>query len=113
VRPELEALVQKALAKKKSDRFDDAGQMLAALEAIASPAAWIDPTGRSRPSAMTLPSPASTAAANPAPEISAPSLAQPPSASSGLGRNTTIAILVGLFLLVTVVGGGLTWLLSR
>ncbi|MDQ3036439.1 MAG: serine/threonine protein kinase [Myxococcota bacterium] len=41
VRPELEAIVKKALAKKPGDRFADAGEMLAALESIPSPAAWI------------------------------------------------------------------------
>jgi serine/threonine-protein kinase len=115
VRPELEALVQTALAKKKTDRFEDAGKMLAALEAIPAPAAWLDPTGRSRPSAVTIPTSAPTAApaisTKPSGEVTASVPAQP--ASSGLGRNTTIAILVGLFLLVTVIGGGLAWLLSR
>lgn len=41
VRPELEAAVQRALAKKPQERFADAGEMLAELEAIPSPAAWI------------------------------------------------------------------------
>ncbi len=114
VRPELEALAQKALAKKKADRFDDAGRMLAALEAIAAPAAWLDPTGRSRPSALTLPTSApqagpSASLGGPAPVVSSPA-AQP---GSRLGKYGAIAALVALFLLVTVLGGGLLWFLTR
>lgn len=41
VRPELEAIVQKAMQKKPADRFPSAIEMLAALDAIPSPAAWI------------------------------------------------------------------------
>ena len=41
VRPELEAVVNKALAKKKDQRFASAVEMLAALEAIPAPAAWL------------------------------------------------------------------------
>lgn len=40
-RPELEALVKKALAKDAADRFADAREMLAALDAIPAPAAWL------------------------------------------------------------------------
>jgi hypothetical protein len=40
-RPELEALVKKALAKDADDRFADAREMLAALDAIPAPAAWL------------------------------------------------------------------------
>lgn len=39
--PQLEAIVQKAMAKKPEQRFADAREMLAALEALPSPAAWI------------------------------------------------------------------------
>ncbi len=39
--PELEALIQKAMSKDKMDRFADAGEMLAALEAIPHPAATV------------------------------------------------------------------------
>jgi len=41
VRPELEAVVQTALEKKKEGRFPDAGAMLAALQRVPKPAAWI------------------------------------------------------------------------
>lgn len=41
VRPELDALIAKAMAKEPPDRFADAGEMLAALEGIPSPAAWL------------------------------------------------------------------------
>jgi serine/threonine-protein kinase len=112
VLPELEAVLQRALAKKKADRFDDAGKMLAALEALPSPACWLDPTGRSRPSAVTLPTSApSPAAPRPADatQPTAPSTASP----SSLGKYGAMMALVGLFLLVTVIGGALAWFLSR
>jgi serine/threonine-protein kinase len=41
VRPELEAVVGTALAKKTAARFPSAVEMLAALEAVPSPGAWI------------------------------------------------------------------------
>ncbi|AKF03324.1 serine/threonine-protein kinase [Sandaracinus amylolyticus] len=41
VLPALEQIVQRALAKKPSDRFANAPEMLAALEALPTPAAWI------------------------------------------------------------------------
>jgi len=105
VRPELEAVLQRALAKKKGERFENAGQMLTALEAIPAPAAWLDPTGRSRPSAVTLPASAPV----PAPAVAAP----PTGERAGLGRNGAIAIVVALFLVATLAGGGLLWFLSR
>lgn len=40
-RPELDALIAKAMAKEAGDRFRDAGEMLAALDAIPRPAAWL------------------------------------------------------------------------
>ena len=40
VRPELEAVIQRALQKEPAQRFADAGQMLAALEAVPRPATW-------------------------------------------------------------------------
>ncbi|MBX3273386.1 MAG: serine/threonine protein kinase [Sandaracinaceae bacterium] len=39
VQPQLEALLEKALAKKAQDRFEDAGEMLRAMQAIPVPAA--------------------------------------------------------------------------
>lgn len=66
VRPELEALVQKALAKKKDQRFADAVEMLAALEAIPSPAAYLgaepSPARPVPPPAASLPAPMPVAA---------------------------------------------------
>jgi len=41
-RPELEALVQKAMAKSANDRHANAREMLAALTAIPAPAAWLN-----------------------------------------------------------------------
>jgi serine/threonine-protein kinase len=104
VKPELEAVVQKALAKKKADRWADAGAMLAALEAIPGPVAWLDPTGRSRPTAVTLPV---------APAVSTPATATAPTPDAGPGRNTLIAVIVSVFLLATLVGSGLLWLFTR
>ncbi|MBX3271291.1 MAG: serine/threonine protein kinase [Sandaracinaceae bacterium] len=40
-RPELEQLIHKALAKDADERFTDAREMLAALDAIPAPAAWL------------------------------------------------------------------------
>jgi eukaryotic-like serine/threonine-protein kinase len=42
VRPELEAVVQKALAKKPKDRFADANEMQRALRAVPAPAATLE-----------------------------------------------------------------------
>jgi serine/threonine-protein kinase len=42
VRPELDALLQRAMAKEPAARFADAREMLAALEAIPQPAAWLE-----------------------------------------------------------------------
>jgi serine/threonine-protein kinase len=106
VKPELEAVVLKALAKKKADRWADAGAMLAALEAIPGPVAWLDPTGRSRPSAVTLP----IAAPPSAPVAAVPAAT---TTDSGPGRNTLIALIVGVFLLATLMGGGLLWFFTR
>jgi serine/threonine-protein kinase len=41
LRPELQAIVQRALAKKPADRFADGGELLRALEAVPAPAAWM------------------------------------------------------------------------
>jgi serine/threonine-protein kinase len=58
VRPELEAVLMKALAKRPNDRFRDAHEMLAVLEAIPSPAAWI--AGMTHVPAQPLPPPSET-----------------------------------------------------
>lgn len=56
VLPELEMALMKALAKRPNDRFRDAHEMLTALEAIPSPAAWI--AGMTHVPAQPLPPPA-------------------------------------------------------
>lgn len=109
VRPELEALVQKALAKKKTDRWDDAGQMLAALEQLGGPLAWLAP-GQAAPLAAPVAAP--PRAALPAASSSSGTSSSGTS-SSGLGKLTIVALMVGLFLLATVLGGGLLWFFSR
>jgi serine/threonine protein kinase len=92
VRPELTAIVNRALAKKPNERFVDAREMLAALEAIPAPAAWIDP---SRPSivaqAAPLPPPPSAMPQTP--------LAQPVATNGGSTRGLIIGAVIGLCLL--------------
>jgi serine/threonine protein kinase len=103
VRPELESLVQKALAKKAAERFADAREMLAALEAIPSPAAWIDP-GRPSIVAQTVPLPGPHAQQPmQSPAMQSQPMAQPamqvaPAPASG----PPIALLIGLGGLVLV-----------
>ena len=65
VRPELDAIVKRALAKKASDRFANAGELLAALESVPQPAAWI--AGMTNVPAQPLaPAPVSPALVSPA-----------------------------------------------
>ncbi|HEY8432857.1 MAG TPA: serine/threonine-protein kinase [Sandaracinaceae bacterium] len=73
-RPELDALIAKALAKDANDRFADATQMLAALEAVPSPAAWLEALPAQRPSWTPAGMPP------PAPSPGAPALAPSPAA---------------------------------
>jgi eukaryotic-like serine/threonine-protein kinase len=42
VSPELEAFIQRAMAKQREDRFQDAAEMLSALEALEQPWLWAD-----------------------------------------------------------------------
>lgn len=117
VRPELEAIVQRALAKKKDARFQDAGAMLAALEAIPSPAAWIDPTGASRttvpvpppghPPAQPLPSPQAQPAPMPVP------MPSPASESDASKRFLVLGVAVGLALMLLAAGTALLFVLTR
>ena len=95
VSPALAAIVQRSLAKKAEQRFANAGEMLAALEAIPVPAAWIDAT---RPSmvAMPLPPPSTV------PQVP---IAQAPVTAPQSGSSSTMLIAVaigvgGLFCLV-------------
>ncbi len=54
-RPELEAVVAKALAKSPSERFGDAQEMLAALEAVPQPVSSQGGTAGAMPARMTRP----------------------------------------------------------
>ncbi|MFO0683915.1 MAG: protein kinase [Sandaracinus sp.] len=96
VRPELTALVQKALAKKPEQRFADAREMLAALEAVPAPAAWIDP---SRPSmvaqAQPLPPPSTVPQAPMPTPVAQPMPPTPATSSSGRGM-IVLAVVLGL-----------------
>lgn len=68
VRPELDALIAKAMAKEPPDRFANAAEMLAALESIPRPVAWLQ-------AAPAMPMPATTAptfASSPSPTASNP-----------------------------------------
>ena len=53
VAPELQALIDAAMAKKVDDRYDNGGQMLAALDKLPQPA--IQPAKLDRETALTLP----------------------------------------------------------
>ncbi len=77
-RPELDALLHRAMAKDAAGRFVDAREMLAALEAIPRPAAWLEPI---HPSAAAQVAAAAPFAAAPgAPASIATALATPPGA---------------------------------
>lgn len=91
VKPELAAIVQRAMAKKPDQRYADAREMLAALEAIPPPAAWIDP---SRPSIVAQAQPLPPPSAPPSvPSMQhAPVAAAPPPAQSS---SFPIALVVG------------------
>lgn len=57
VRPELEAVVQTALEKKKEARFADAGAMLAALQRVPKPVAFLGAPQVAPPVAVPMPVP--------------------------------------------------------
>lgn len=61
VRPELQAVLERAMAKLPEQRFANAGEMLRALDAVPQPAAWTTSTLAARPQAM---SPAKAKASN-------------------------------------------------
>ncbi|MBX3247442.1 MAG: serine/threonine protein kinase [Myxococcales bacterium] len=88
-RDELEAVVAKALSKLASDRFQSAGEMLAALEAVPHPVAI-----RGDGSAPTR-APAPASAAPPAPAAGL----DPRLLAAGLAL-VVLAVLVGAFLLL-------------
>jgi serine/threonine-protein kinase len=109
VLPELEAVIQKALAKKKADRWADAGAMLAAIEALPAKSAWLDPSGRSRPSAVTMPTPAPV----PVPEPVPVPIATPVSAPASRPSVALIAGLIGVFVLAMLIGAGVLFFVLR
>ncbi len=91
-RPELVALIDKALAKDKMERFADAGEMLAALEAIPHPAATVK---------GATPDYTTTAATDP---VALPSLpnAAPAQKASITPILIIISVILGLGLLVVM-----------
>jgi serine/threonine-protein kinase len=97
VLPALEALVQKALAKKKDQRFADAVEMLAALEAIPSPAAYL---GDQPTAGLAVPPPQAAA--------SMPAMAPVMSMSPASPNRTWlyIGIAVAVFTILALVGAG-------
>lgn len=107
VLPELEAIIKKALAKKKADRWADAGEMLRAIEALPAQVAWLDPSGRSRPSAMTIPTPP---AVSPPAAVQAQPLGEPTTSPS---RVALIAGLLGLFVVALLMGAGVLFYFLR
>ena len=112
VRPELEAVVKKALAKKKDQRYANAGEFLAALEAVPQPAAWIGAAPPASAPAMVGPTPAAAyPAATPmaaAPALHAPGQAPPPGGlvpqRSVLPIVLAVVVLGGLALMAVFVG---------
>lgn len=86
-RPELDALLQRALAKDPGNRFPDARSMLASLETIPRPAVWIETSSAVSGSGL---------AAAPSP----PNDPGPPPAAQKPGRN-----LLALVLVAAVLGG--------
>lgn len=99
VRPELTAVVMKALAKKKDQRYANAGEFLAALEAVPQPAAWLGAAPPVAAPAHVGPAPVAPVAAPPAPMLHAPGQAAPP---GGLvPQRSVLPIVLG----VTVIGG--------
>ena len=99
--PQLEAIVQKALAKKPEQRFANAGEMLAALEALPAPAAWISGLTHVPPQPIAPPPQATQAAQAPLGQapLGQAALGQAPAASSGLSP----LVLAAIFLLVNLV----------
>jgi hypothetical protein len=112
-RAELDALIQRAMAKQPAARFEDAAEMLAALEAIPQP--WIlakdaEPTTSELGAASTLLDSRSTDAAHSG-ERPAPSVPQAPAierASSSRAR-----VLTGSALLVVSIAGAALYAIAR
>lgn len=103
VRPELEALFQRALMKKPEERFADAGEMLRALDAIPHPPAAARPSDGTDPFRQRGAAPSMAGA--PAPTGPSTSSAQP---AAGGNKNApfiaiaivAVAVLIGLAVVV-------------
>jgi serine/threonine protein kinase len=98
-RPELEALVAKAMSKDKMDRFADAGEMLAALEAIPHPAATVQ---------GATPDYSTSAATDPLALPSLPNAA--PRKTSPLPILLIISAILGVALLVVIAAAAIVFL---
>jgi hypothetical protein len=125
-RPELDAVIEKAMAKEPDERFADAAQMLAALEAVPAPQAWLEsearppawsPAGVPPPTTMAAPAAMSAPAVMAAPPVpmpppvamAPPAAMAPPVAQPASSGNTKIAIVVvaalaGFCVLTGIVG---------
>ncbi|MCB9595927.1 MAG: serine/threonine protein kinase [Sandaracinaceae bacterium] len=129
-RPELEALIQRALAKEAPQRFADAREMLAALDAIPPPAAWLQvDAGQRAPLAggalpafqdLSAPAPAPMMAPLPAPPQPYAPTAQPfvptaPAAAPSPSRKVPylLLVLVVAACLVATAGATVAMLLLR
>jgi serine/threonine protein kinase len=103
VRPELEAVVSTALAKKTAARFPSAVEMLAALEAVPPPGAWLGAAG----APVAGPPVAGPPVAGPpvaGPPVAGPPVAGPPVAGPPPSRGVPVPLLV-LLALSTVAAG--------
>lgn len=96
VRPELDAIVKKALAKKPAERFADAREMLAALEAVPEPAAWI--AGLTHVPPQPLPPPSAVARSDGSAGSRGPSAALLIALGLGAGFFVVLALLAAAFL---------------
>jgi hypothetical protein len=80
---ELEAIIARALAKKPEDRFQDGGQMLAALNAL-------PPVVHRRKGSAAVAAPQAT----PPSHVPTPTLAGPPPHATAQSNNTMLPIVV-------------------
>ena len=104
VRPELEAVVQKALEKKKENRFADAGAMLAALQRVPKPVAYMGPP---MPAHMPAPTHMPLPTHMPAPIQVQPVITAIPVAApipSSSGNSALLWVALGLIALFTLLG---------
>lgn len=123
VRPELEDVIQRAMAKKPQDRYADAGQMLAALDAMPQPPVALRPSDGSDPfkvraAAAHVPAPAQAPvyASHPGMQapMGAPPMMQPAPAShpaAPAGPNKVLLIGAG-FVIALVAAAVVFWLAS-